>query len=165
MGESCAHLRASRHMDIVTAPGGVANAVLAGPLLVLLAVVTITDLRTRTIPDRAVVPASVGAIGVSALLDPASLPERLAAGACAGGFLLAGALVRPGGMGLGDAKLAAALGLYLGRAVIPALAVSLVAGAAAGAVLLARHGWAARRRTIPFGPFLAAGALVTVWVR
>jgi leader peptidase (prepilin peptidase)/N-methyltransferase len=80
----------------------------------------------------------------------------------AAGFLLAAALVRPDGMGLGDVKLAGVLGIYLGAAVIEAMVVAFAAGSLAGLVLLARHGWAARSSTIPFAPFLALGALLAI---
>ena len=63
-------------------------------------------------------------------------------------------------MGLGDVKLAAVLGLYLGRAVAPALLVALGAGRSGARVTRDRRGWSARRATIPFAPFLATGAAV-----
>jgi leader peptidase (prepilin peptidase)/N-methyltransferase len=63
-------------------------------------------------------------------------------------------------MGLGDVKLAATMGLFLGRAVGPAILVALLAGSLVGVAMIARHGAAARKRAIPFGPFLALGGLV-----
>jgi leader peptidase (prepilin peptidase) / N-methyltransferase len=139
-----------------------AAAALDVTLVALAAVVTLSDLRTRRIPDAALLLALATAVPLCAISDPAGLPQRLAAGAGAGGFLLAAALLRPDGMGLGDVKLAAVLGFLLGRGVIEALIVAFAAGSLAGLVLLVRHGWAARRRTIPFAPFLAFGALVAV---
>ena len=139
-----------------------APAILAGALLVLLVAVTVTDLRRRVVPDRALVPAVVVALSVLAVAHPEGLPERLGAAAGAGGFLLAAALARPDGMGMGDVKLAAVLGLYLGPAVAPALLVALLAGACWGVTLILRHGPGARSRTIPFAPFLALGALVAL---
>jgi leader peptidase (prepilin peptidase)/N-methyltransferase len=65
-------------------------------------------------------------------------------------------------MGLGDVKLAAVLGFYLAAGVIEAMVVAFAAGSLAGFVLLVRHGWQARSRTIPFAPFLALGALVAI---
>jgi leader peptidase (prepilin peptidase) / N-methyltransferase len=63
-------------------------------------------------------------------------------------------------MGMGDVQLAAVLGLYLGRAVAPAVMVALVAGVLVGALVIARKGAREGRRTaVPFGPFLALGAL------
>jgi leader peptidase (prepilin peptidase) / N-methyltransferase len=65
-------------------------------------------------------------------------------------------------MGMGDVKLAGVLGLYLGLAVIPALLVALVGGTLAGVGMMLREGAAALKRTLPFGVFLAFGALVGV---
>jgi len=62
---------------------------------------------------------------------------------------------------MGDVKLAAVMGLVLGRAVAPALLVALLAGTLAGIAVMARQGIRKGRRTaIPFGPFLALGGLV-----
>jgi leader peptidase (prepilin peptidase) / N-methyltransferase len=139
-----------------------AAALLDASLVALLAAVTVTDLRSRLVPDRALLMSLLVAIPVCALSDPGELPGRLVAGLGAGGFLLAAALIRPDGMGLGDVKLAAVLGVYLGSAVIEVMVVAFAAGSVAGLLLLARHGWGARRRTIPFAPFLALGALLTI---
>ena len=142
-----------------------AATVLGASLVALLGVVTLTDLRARLIPDRALAAGLLVAISVCLVSDPGGVPERIAAGAGAGGFLLAAALIRRDGMGLGDVKLAGVLGFYLGAAVIEALVVAFAAGSIAGGVLLVRHGWSAHSRTIPFAPFLAAGALVALALR
>ncbi len=63
-------------------------------------------------------------------------------------------------MGMGDVKLAAVMGLYLGRSVAPALLIGFAAGSLFGLALIARHGAAARKRAVPFGPFLALGGVV-----
>jgi leader peptidase (prepilin peptidase)/N-methyltransferase len=63
-------------------------------------------------------------------------------------------------MGLGDVKLAAVMGLFLGRNVAPAIFVALLAGSAVGLAMIAREGAAARKKAIPFGPFLALGGVV-----
>ena len=128
----------------------------------LLGVVTVSDLRTRLVPDGALLASLLVAISVCVVTDPDGVPVRLLAGVCAGGFLLAAALIRPDGMGLGDVKLAAVLGFYLGGGVIEAMVISFAAGSVAGLVLIARNGWRARSRTIPFAPFLALGAVVTI---
>jgi leader peptidase (prepilin peptidase)/N-methyltransferase len=122
--------------------------------------VTITDLERRVIPNKILGVAAALAIAIVAATDPASLPERALAAAGAGGLLFAAALAYPRGMGLGDVKLAATMGLFLGRAVAPAIFVALLAGSLAGLAIVARHGAAARKRAIPFGPFLALGGLV-----
>ena len=129
-------------------------------LVALLGAVTLSDLRTRLIPDGALLLGLAAALLVLGFSDPGVLPGRLMAGAAAAGCLAAAWLIRPEGMGLGDAKLAGVLGVYLGGAVVWALAVAFAAGSLAGLGLVARYGWAARRRSIPFAPFLALGALV-----
>jgi leader peptidase (prepilin peptidase)/N-methyltransferase len=131
-------------------------------LVALLVVVTVTDLRTRLIPDAALVVGLAVAIAICALEDPAEVPGRLLAGAGAAGFLLAAAFIRRDGMGLGDVKLAGVLGVYLGASVVIAMLVAFAAGSVAGLGLMARHGWSARSRMIPFAPCLALGALVAI---
>jgi len=139
-----------------------AAALLDASLVILASVVTVTDLRNRLIPDAPLLVGVVGALLLCAISEPSGIPERLLAGAGAGGFLLAPALIRPDGMGLGDVKLAAVLGVYLGVRVVEAMLIAFAAGSVAGLMLLLRHGWDARRRTIPFGPFLALGAMVAI---
>jgi leader peptidase (prepilin peptidase)/N-methyltransferase len=136
-----------------------AAAVLDVSLVALLGVVTVRDLRTRLIPDSALAASLAVVLPVCLLSDPDGMPVRIAAGLAAAGFLLAAALIRPDGMGLGDVKLAGVLGVYLGPAVAEAMLVAFAAGSVAGLALLVRHGWSARGRTIPFAPFLAIGAL------
>jgi leader peptidase (prepilin peptidase) / N-methyltransferase len=135
-------------------------------LTILLVVpVALIDLEYRIIPNRITATGALLAIAIGLALDPAGEPERLLAGLAAGGFLLAAALAYPGGMGMGDVKLAAALGLCLGSAVAPALLIALVAGVSAGVVVIARKGTHEGRKTaVPFGPFLALGALVAIFV-
>jgi leader peptidase (prepilin peptidase)/N-methyltransferase len=73
------------------------------------------------------------------------------------------ALASPAGMGMGDVKLAAVLGLFLGEEVAVALFVALLAGVLVGAAIIARKGVRAGRRTVlAFGPFLALGGVVAV---
>jgi leader peptidase (prepilin peptidase)/N-methyltransferase len=139
-----------------------AAAVLDASLVALLGVVTVSDVRTRLVPDAALVAGMAVALPVCLLSDPGGLPERLLCGLAAGGFLLIAALIRPDGMGLGDVKLAGVLGVYLGAGIGEAMTVAFAAGSIAGLFLLARHGWSARSRTIPFAPFLAIGALVAL---
>jgi leader peptidase (prepilin peptidase)/N-methyltransferase len=125
-----------------------------------LAAITLTDLELRVIPNKIlIVSAAAGAV-LAAALDPSSLPERAIGAAAAGGLLFAVALAYPRGMGMGDVKLAAVMGLYLGRSVAPALLIGFAAGSLFGLVLIARHGAAARKQAVPFGPFLALGGVI-----
>jgi leader peptidase (prepilin peptidase)/N-methyltransferase len=139
-----------------------AAALLDASLIVLLGVVTASDLRTRLVPDGPLVAGLLLALAMFAVSAPGQLPGRLAAGAGAAGFLLATALIRPDGMGLGDVKLAGVLGVYLGVGVIEAMVVAFAAGSVLGVALIARHGWAARTRTIAFAPCLALGGVVAM---
>jgi len=129
-------------------------------LVTALMAVTITDLERRIIPNKILLATAVIGFAIVAIFDPSSLPERVAAALAAGGLLFLAALVYPRGMGLGDVKLAAVMGLFLGRNVAPALLVALLAGSAVGLAVIAREGSEARKKAIPFGPFLAFGGLV-----
>lgn len=140
------------------------DAVAVGVLLVVLVPVVLIDLEHRLIPDILVLPAAAVTLGASILADPARWWEPVAGAAGAGGFLLLLWLAYPAGMGLGDVKLAFLIGSALGAAAIPALAIAFASGAVVGLALIVRLGARARRMAIPFGPFLAAGALAALWV-
>jgi leader peptidase (prepilin peptidase)/N-methyltransferase len=129
--------------------------------LIICAAAVVCDLRERRIPDVLTGCGAMAALACGAVEDPA----RLAAGAGAMAFLGIPALLRPEGMGLGDAKLAGVLGLCLGPPVALALLGALAAGTLYGAGLAAVRGVAAARvATVPFAPFLALGALgAAVW--
>jgi leader peptidase (prepilin peptidase)/N-methyltransferase len=143
-----------------------ASAIALSVALILLVVpAALIDLEHRIIPNQITALGAVLALALGLALDPAGEPERLIAGAGAGGFLLLAALAYPGGMGMGDVKLAGMMGLFLGAAVAPALLIALVAGVALGIVVIYRKGAQAGRKTaVPFGPFLALGALTAVFV-
>ncbi|MDQ2632056.1 MAG: prepilin peptidase [Actinomycetota bacterium] len=138
-------------------PGEVALGLI---FVTMLLAVTLTDLERRVIPNKILAVAALLGVAVVAVFDAGSLPERAAAAAGAGGLFFLAALAYPRGMGLGDVKLAATMGLFLGRDVAPAILVGLLAGSIVGLALIARHGAAARKQAIPFGPFLALGGLV-----
>ena len=83
-------------------------------LVTTLVAVTLTDLERRIIPNRILLVASLAGLAIVAIGMPDTLPERIAAAAAAGGLLFLAALAYPRGMGLGDVKLAATLGIFLG---------------------------------------------------
>jgi prepilin signal peptidase PulO-like enzyme (type II secretory pathway) len=137
---------------------------LAAMILVLTLVpVVVIDLEHRLIPDVFVLPAAAAALALAIAESPDRWWVPVVGALGASLFLLILSLVYPGGMGLGDVKLALLLGAVLGVSVVPALAVAFFAGALLGAVLLVRMGARARKMAVPFGPFLAAGALVALW--
>ena len=145
---------------VVVAKGADRDVWLGLAFLMLLVPVVFIDLDHRIIPNRLMIIGALVAPAVVLLTRPDSLVEHLVAGAGAGGFFLVAALAYPGGMGMGDVKLAAVMGLFLGRAVGPALLVALIAGTLVGALIMARKGAREGRKTaVPFGPFLALGGV------
>jgi leader peptidase (prepilin peptidase) / N-methyltransferase len=142
--------------------GDAAEVALGLVFVTALVAVTLTDLDRRVIPNKVLLVAAVAGLVIVALGEPSSLPERAIAAAAAGGGLFLVALAYPRGMGLGDVKLAAVMGLFLGRNVAPAILVALLVGSLVGLTLIAREGAAARKRAIPFGPFLAIGGVVAL---
>jgi leader peptidase (prepilin peptidase)/N-methyltransferase len=148
----------------VLAGGGTARVALGIGLILLVVPIGLIDLETRLIPNKLTAPGALLALALGLALDPSGEPSRLIAAAAAGGFLLIAALAYPGGMGMGDVKLAGMMGLFLGSAVAPALLVALIGGTLVGAAIIARKGTRAGRKTaVPFGPFLALGAIVAVF--
>ena len=120
------------------------------------------DLDHQLLPNKIVYPMAVYGVAATALVDCGDLPEHLIAGAGAFLFLLVAVLAYPSGMGMGDVKLAGAMGLYLGVSVVPALLAAFLTGTVVGLAIIAREGAQARKKAVPFGIFLAIGGLVGV---
>ena len=129
-----------------------------------LAAITLTDLEHRIIPNKILIVSALIAVGLLVAADRDALLEHAIAAAVAFAVLFGVAVVYPRGMGMGDVKLAGVMGLYLGKAVAPAILIGFAAGALYGGVLIARHGAEARKRAVPFGPFLALGGLVAIFL-
>ncbi len=150
-------LRGDRRWSSGTSPGEVALGLV---FVTMLVAVTLTDLELRIIPNKILIVAAVARRGDRRGRrpgQPARAGDRRRRGRRPA---LRGALAYPRGMGLGDVKLAAMMGLFLGRNVAPAIFVALLAGSLVGLAMIARDGAAARKRAIPFGPFLALGGVV-----
>jgi leader peptidase (prepilin peptidase)/N-methyltransferase len=140
-----------------------AQLVLGIVLVAFLIPLTLIDLDLRLLPDRLTAPAAVLAVVIGTALDPSGQVERLIAAGAAGLFFFVAWYVKPGGMGFGDVKLVAVLGLFLGRSVAVAVFAALIAGVLVGAVIMRRRGVAEGRKTaVAFGPFLALGGVVAV---
>jgi leader peptidase (prepilin peptidase)/N-methyltransferase len=142
----------------VLAFGLSAYAAVAGFFCATLVAVSATDLERRIIPNRIVLPAAAIVLAAQTLLFPS--PEWALAAVGAALFLFLAALAYPAGMGMGDVKLALLLGAMLGRTVPVAMMIAMLAALVPAIVLLIRHGSAARKMGIPFGPFLAFGGIV-----
>jgi leader peptidase (prepilin peptidase) / N-methyltransferase len=145
----------------VLAFGLTVEAAIAAFFCAVLVAVSAIDLEHRIIPNRIVLPATAVVLVANTLSDPSV--EWLAAGAAAFTFLLVAALIYPAGMGMGDVKLAALMGVALGKTVPVALMAGMVAAMIPSVLLFARHGAKARKMGIPFGPFLAIGSVVALF--
>lgn len=126
-----------------------------------LVTVSATDLSHRIIPNVVVLPAAAVVLVAMTALEPSAEWALGAFGASL--FLFLAALAYPKGMGMGDVKLALLLGAMTGRTAPVALMVGMFAALVPSLVLFARHGAAARKMTIPFGPFLALGGVVALF--
>jgi leader peptidase (prepilin peptidase)/N-methyltransferase len=139
-----------------------AQLVLGLVFVAMLAAITLTDIERRIIPNVILLAGAVAAVVLVAATDPSSFPERLISAAAAGGLLLVIGLAYPRGMGMGDVKFVAVMGLYLGSAVAPALLIAVLAGSLVGVGVMLGRGAGARKVAVPFGPFLALGGVVAL---
>jgi leader peptidase (prepilin peptidase) / N-methyltransferase len=152
---------AALYVAVVATQDDAVRIVLGLLLVTALVPITLIDLELRIIPNLITGPAALAAVVAIAALDADFLPEALIAAAAGGGFFLVAAILYPRGMGMGDVKLAGMLGLYLGRAVAPAIFIALIAGVVVGAAVIARKGAKEGRKTaVPFGPSLALGGMI-----
>ena len=137
-----------------------------------LVVLTSIDLRTRRLPREITYVAL--AIGLPLLVvgglvrdEPRRLVTALIGAAIALAFMWLLYVVSRGGMGDGDVRLAPLLGLYLGWLGLPYVPVGLFLGFLFGSIVgvaAMAVGKAGRRTALPFGPFLAAGTVIAVFV-
>lgn len=135
------------------------------PALLLTALVvpaSAIDLRHRIIPDAINLPGALAVYLVAVAAQPERWLELLLGGLGGALFLGLAWLVSPRGMGLGDVKMALMIGLACGRYTVIALLVALLLAAIPGIALMFSKGLKARTIFIPFGPFLAAGAVVAL---
>jgi len=176
------HPAGRRRVVLVTVGSGLVAAAVAvsvGPAAVLPAalvlgaaavVLAVIDAEHHRLPDRILVPATVASFGLLAVAAIATGATPRLLGAAAGaaavfGVFLVLALVHPVGLGLGDVKLGALLGLHLGWLGWEAVAIGITAGftlGAVGALVLVAAGRATLRTPVAFGPALLAGTLLTV---
>jgi leader peptidase (prepilin peptidase)/N-methyltransferase len=136
------------------------GAILAEALVLLTAI----DLDRRLLPDAIVLPAFAVVLLLQLVFYPDRALEWVLAALGAALFFFIPMLVYPAGMGMGDVKLAALLGAALGKAVAAAIFLGLVSAAIVGLFLLVREGLSARKKAIAFGPFLAFGALLVLFL-
>ena len=143
--------------------GFTGEALVASIFAATLVVLSAIDVERRILPDLIVLPATVIVLVANIAFFPDRTLEWVLASLGAALFLFVALLAYPRGMGMGDVKLALLLGAALGKTVMVGLMVGMLAALVASSVLFARHGLAARKMAIPFGPFLAFGALVALF--
>ncbi|MFZ5814474.1 MAG: prepilin peptidase [Bacillota bacterium] len=132
--------------------------------IAILTTAAYVDLHERIIPNELVLFGLAAGLLVM-LLSPypeKSWVQALSGGAAGFGFLFLLAVIVPGGMGMGDVKLAAVMGLFMGLNYIGMGMIFsfLIGGAVSAGMLLARL--VGRKGHLPFGPFLALGSIITV---
>jgi leader peptidase (prepilin peptidase) / N-methyltransferase len=140
------------------------HAFVSALFVIVLTVLAAIDLERRIIPNRIVLPATAVILVLQIAVAPERALEWVVASLGAGLFFLIAFLTYRAGLGLGDVKLALLLGAGLGRGVVFGIFVGLLSSGIAGLVIVARHGLAARKRSIPLAPFLAFGAVVALFL-
>jgi leader peptidase (prepilin peptidase)/N-methyltransferase len=140
------------------------RAVVAAGFCAVLVVLAAVDLEQRIIPNRIVIPAGIAVLLGDILVEPSKAREWTAA---AFATLIVGALVSlatRGGIGMGDAKLGFLLGAGLGWNVLAGLLWASLAIFVVAVIVLIRRGRAGRKDRLPFGPFLALGAIIALFL-
>jgi leader peptidase (prepilin peptidase)/N-methyltransferase len=140
-----------------------AEAFLAAFFCAALVALSAIDVERRILPDLIVLPSFALVLVAHVALAPDRAVEWVAASLGASLFLFLALLAYPAGMGMGDVKLALLLGAMLGKYVVVGLMLGMVAALVPSIVLVARHGLAARKMGIPFGPFLALGSVAALF--
>jgi leader peptidase (prepilin peptidase)/N-methyltransferase len=136
-------------------------------MVTVLIIVSAVDLQLQIIPNKVIyfaVPVALAVMGMVALArGDGEIMLRALIGLAIGGVPLGLlALLIPKGMGMGDAKLAAFTGIFLGYHQLTALFLAFLLGSLGGIALM-MAGKKGRKSRIPFGPYLAAGALVALF--
>jgi leader peptidase (prepilin peptidase) / N-methyltransferase len=139
------------------------EAFVAAYFCAVLVVLSAIDAERRILPDVIVLPSFALVLAAHIALQPERTVEWVAASLGASAFLFLALLAYPKGMGMGDVKLALLLGAGLGASVVVGMMIGMLSALVYSTVLFARHGMAARKMAIPFGPFLAFGAIVALF--
>lgn len=140
------------------------RAVIAAGTGATLVVLSAIDLERGIIPNRIVLPAAGLVLAAQLMLFGDRAIEWLLAAIVSAFVLALPQLIGRRWMGMGDAKLALLLGAALGWGVFGALLLAFLCVFPLALLMLARGGLAARKTTIPFGPFLSLGGLIMLFV-
>jgi leader peptidase (prepilin peptidase)/N-methyltransferase len=143
--------------------GVTARAFVSALFVVVLTVLAAIDIEQRILPNRIVLPATAVVLLLQIALFPEQTLEWVVSTLGAGLFFLLAYLTYRAGLGLGDVKFALLLGAGLGKGVVLGIFVGMFAAGIAGLVLIGREGLDARKKSIPLGPFLAFGAVISLF--
>jgi leader peptidase (prepilin peptidase)/N-methyltransferase len=141
-----------------------AAAAIAAFLAAVLVVIAAIDSASFRIPNRIVVPSTAIVLAANIALSPGRATEFVLATLLAGFALLIPNLIRSSWMGMGDVKLGMLLGAALGWGVVGALEIAFISVLPVALFIRLRGGRDARSAVLPFGPFMAFGALVVLIV-
>jgi leader peptidase (prepilin peptidase)/N-methyltransferase len=143
--------------------GVTARGFISAIFVVVLVVLSVIDIEQGLLPNRIVLPATAVILVLQLAFFPDQALEWILATAGAGLFFLLAYLSYRAGLGLGDVKFAMLLGAGLGKGVVLGIFLGMFAAGIGGLVLVARQGLDARKQTIPLGPFLALGAVLSLF--
>jgi leader peptidase (prepilin peptidase) / N-methyltransferase len=143
--------------------GVTARAFVSALFVIVLTALAAIDIEQRILPNRIVLPATAVVLLLQIALFPEHTLEWVVSTLGAGLFFLLAYATYRAGLGLGDVKFALLLGAGLGAGVVLGIFVGMFAAGIAGLVLITREGLDARKKTIPLGPFLAFGAVISLF--
>jgi leader peptidase (prepilin peptidase)/N-methyltransferase len=143
--------------------GVTARGFISALFVIVLVALSVIDIEQRILPNRIVVPATVVILALQLAFFPDQALEWIVATLGAAAFFGLAYVTYRAGLGLGDVKFAALLGAGLGKGVVLGIFVGMFAAGIAGLVIVAREGLAARKKAIPLGPFLALGAVISLF--
>ena len=131
-------------------------------LMSCLILISLIDYKTQIIPDGLVGVIAVGGVLYNLLYAPQGVVDMLFGAAVGFAVMLLIFVISRGGMGGGDVKLSAAVGLWLGvEGTLLFLLLAFIMGGVISLLLLV-SGVKSKSDAIPFGPFLCLAAFVTV---
>ena len=139
------------------------RAVVAAVLACALVVLSAIDLERRIIPNRIVLPAAAVVLVMQLALFPNQALDWVLAPLVVAFALMVPTLLGRSWMGMGDVKLALLIGAGLGWDAVGAVFLAFLCVFPVAVAILVHRGLAARKSTIPFGPFLALGALIVLF--
>ncbi len=136
--------------------------VAAATITVVLLLATLTDLRSRVVPNGLMLGAAVAGLVLAATEGPPQLASAVLAGLTLSAPLMALALVKPDGIGMGDVKMVAVLGLLMGWQALAALLAGCLLAGMTGVLVSLGSRRPPSQVMLPLVPFLALGALPVV---